>query len=446
MPSYHVWTVGCQMNTSDSDRLSSGFSNMGFDSTDDMANADVVVLNTCVVRQSAEDSATGVLGRLGKRTKGNDDRMIAVMGCMVGPEQTELKRRFPYVDVWARPQEFEPILETAGMKHGLDPEGCLAGAIPENPNVASFIPIVHGCDKFCTFCIIPYRRGRETSRSAADIVHDAEMMVDRGVKDITLLGQNVDSYGHDIRPRIDLADLFEKVHEINGLERIRFMTSHPNDMSLRIIEAIRDLPKVCEMVNLPFQAGDDTMLANMRRGYTIGQFLDKIAQIKDIIPNVTLTTDLIVGFSGETDAQFEGSMDVLRSVEFSKVHTSEYSYREGTFASRKMNDDVTRSVKKARKVVVDEFQQVVQARNNALLVGTQFDVLIEGRKRGRVHGRSRGDKLIYLKAPVEGSMPEPQPGQTVQVEITNSSPWSLESELVSSSAITTANKEKVPVV
>ncbi|MBT5477383.1 MAG: MiaB/RimO family radical SAM methylthiotransferase, partial [Chloroflexi bacterium] len=382
------------MNTSDSERLSSGFSNMGFDSTDDMANADVVVLNTCVVRQSAEDTATGVLGRLGKRTKGNDDRMIAVMGCMVGPEQKELKRRFPYVDVWARPQEFEPILETAGMRHGLDPEGCLAGAVPENPNVASFIPIVHGCDKFCTFCIIPYRRGRENSRSSADIVHEAEMMVARGVKEITLLGQNVDSYGHDIRPRIDLADLFEMVHEINGLERIRFMTSHPNDMSLRIIEAIRDLPKVCEMVNLPFQAGDDTMLANMRRGYTIGQFLDKIAQIKDVIPNVTLTTDLIVGFSGETDEQFECSMDVLRAVEFSKVHTSEYSNREGTFASRKMTDDVPRAVKKARKVAVDEFQQIVQGKNNDLLVGTQFDVLVEGLKRGRVHGRSRGDKLI----------------------------------------------------
>lgn len=436
------------MNTSDSERLSSGFSNMGFDSTDDMANADVVVLNTCVVRQSAEDTATGVLGRLGKRTKGNDDRMIAVMGCMVGPEQKELKRRFPYVDVWARPQEFEPILETAGMRHGLDPEGCLAGAVPENPNVASFIPIVHGCDKFCTFCIIPYRRGRENSRSSADIVHEAEMMVARGVKEITLLGQNVDSYGHDIRPRIDLADLFEMVHEINGLERIRFMTSHPNDMSLRIIEAIRDLPKVCEMVNLPFQAGDDTMLANMRRGYTIGQFLDKIAQIKDVIPNVTLTTDLIVGFSGETDEQFECSMDVLRAVEFSKVHTSEYSNREGTFASRKMTDDVPRAVKKARKVAVDEFQQIVQGKNNDLLVGTQFDVLVEGLKRGRVHGRSRGDKLIYIDAPVtrDDRVPEPQPGETVRVEITDSSPWSLESELVSSQTIATVNKEKVPVV
>jgi len=446
MPSYHVWTVGCQMNTSDSDRLSSGFANMGFDSTDDMANADIVVLNTCVVRQSAEDSATGVLGRLGKRTKGNDDRMIAVMGCMVGPDQKDLKRRFPYVDVWARPQEFEAILETAGIRHGLDPEGCLAGAIPENPNVASFIPIVHGCDKFCTFCIIPYRRGREISRSVIDIVHDAKMMVDRGVKDITLLGQNVDSYGHDIRPRIDLTDLFEAVHEIDGLERIRFMTSHPNDMSLRIIESIRDLPKVCEMVNLPYQAGDDTMLANMRRGYTIRQFLDKITQIKDIIPNVTLTTDLIVGFSGETEEQFERSMDVLRAVEFSKVHTSEYSYREGTFASRKMTDDVPRSVKKARKVAVDEFQQQVQLKNNALLVGTKMDVLIEGRKRGRVHGRSRGDKLIYLNAPADGKNTDPKAGNTVQVEITDSTPWSLESELVSTTAITTRNKEKVPVV
>ncbi|NQW20421.1 MAG: MiaB/RimO family radical SAM methylthiotransferase [Chloroflexi bacterium] len=337
------------MNTSDSERLSSGFSNMGFEPTADIANADVVVLNTCVVRQSAEDTATGLLGRLGKRMKGNDERMIAVMGCMVGPEQRELKRRFPYVDVWARPQEFEPILETAGMRHGLDPEGCLSGAVPENPNIASFIPIVHGCDKFCTFCIIPYRRGRENSRSSFDIVHEAEMMVARGVKDITLLGQNVDSYGHDLRPRVDLADLMEQVHEIDGLERIRFQTSHPNDMSIRILEVIRDLPKVCEMINLPFQAGDDTILANMRRGYTSGQYLDKIAQIKEIIPDITLTTDLIVGFTGETDAQFERSMDILRSVEFAKVHTSEYSYREGTFASRKMTDDVDRDVRRLVK-------------------------------------------------------------------------------------------------
>jgi tRNA-2-methylthio-N6-dimethylallyladenosine synthase len=435
------------MNTSDSERLSSGFSKMGFDSTDDMAFADVVVLNTCVVRQSAEDTATGVLGRLGKRMtgkKGNDDRMIAVMGCMVGPEQSELKRRFPYVNVWARPQEFAPILELAGMKHGLDPEGCLSGAVPENPNVASFIPIVHGCDKFCTFCIIPYRRGRENSRSAFEIVHEAEMMVARGVKDITLLGQNVDSYGHDLRPRVDLADLMAQVNEIDGLERIRFLTSHPNDMSGRILEAIRDLPKVCEIINLPFQAGDDTVLANMRRGYTIGQYLEKVAQIKEIIPDVTLTTDLIVGFSGETDAQFERSMDILRAVEFEKVHTSEYSYREGTYASRKMQDDVERAVKKARKVAVDELQQVIQGKKNATMVGLQYEVLVEGYKRDRLHGRTRGDKLTYLNAPNGVNPPEPQPGETVSVEITDSSPWSLEAELPKVQA--KVKKEKVPVV
>ncbi len=437
------------MNESDSERLSSGFSKMGFESTDDMATADVVVFNTCVVRQSAEDTATGMLGRLVKRMKGNDDRLIAVMGCMVGPDQSELKRRFPYVNVWARPQEFAPILELAGMKHGLDPEGCLSGAVPENPNVASFIPIVHGCDKFCTFCIIPYRRGRENSRSAFEIVHEAELMVARGVKDITMLGQNVDSYGHDLRPRIDLADLMEQVSEIDGLDRIRFLTSHPNDMSVRIIEAIRDLPKVCEMVNLPFQSGDDVVLANMRRGYTSGQYLEKAFQIKEMIPGVTLTTDLIVGFSGEADAQFEKSMDILRIVEFAKVHTSEYSYREGTFASRKMNDDVERAVKKARKATVDQLQQEIQGKNNATLVGQSFDVLVEGHKRDRLHGRTRGDKLIYLNAPNGFNLAEPQPGETVSVEITDSSPWSLEAELPATQAPNgrkQMKKEKVPVV
>jgi tRNA-2-methylthio-N6-dimethylallyladenosine synthase len=396
------------------------------------------------VRQSAEDTATGMLGRIGKRMKGNSDRMIAVMGCMVGPEQSELKRRFPYVDVWARPQEFEPILETAGMRHGLDPEGCLSGAVPENPNVASFIPIVHGCDKFCTFCIIPYRRGRENSRSAFEIIHEAEMMVARGVKDITLLGQNVDSYGHDLRPRMDLADLLEQVNDISGLERVRFLTSHPNDMSIRILEAVRDLPKVCETINLPFQAGDDTILANMRRGYTSGQYLDKVALIKEMMPEVSLTTDLIVGFANETDEQFERSVDILRAVEFEKVHISEYSYREGTFASRKMTDDVERAVKKARKATVDELQREIQGRKNAVLIGQKYDVLVEGRKRGRLHGRNRGDKLIYLNVLDGLGVPVPQAGDTVQVEITDSSPFSLEAGLLKAEA--KVEKEKVPVV
>ncbi len=429
------------MNTSDSERLSSGFSAMGFDLAEDPVAADVFVLNTCVVRQSAEDTATGMLGRLGKDKKNRGNQIIGVTGCMVGPEKSQLKRRFPHVDVWSGPQEFGPILELAGVRHGLDPSGCLSGLVPETPHVSSFIPVVHGCDKFCTFCIIPYRRGRETSRTSSEIVHEAEMMVARGVKEITFLGQNVDSYGHDLRPRIDLADLMTMVHEVNGLERIRFLTSHPNDMSVRILEAVRDLPKVCEMINLPFQAGDDTVLANMRRGYTARQVLQKITQIKKMISGVTLTTDLIVGFSGESDEQFERSMDVLRWVEFEKVHVSEYSYREGTFASRKMKDDIDRSVKKARKAAVGELQEEIQTRNNAHLVGSTLDVLVEGRKRGRLHGRSRGDKLVYLNTPSDLKSQRPRVGQTVEVEITESSPWSLEAKLSGAQV----KKEKVPV-
>ena len=427
---------------------------MGFDSSGDPTSADVIVLNTCVVRQSAEDTATGMLGRLAKIKEQSPDRIVAVMGCMVGPEQTDLKRRFPHVDIWARPQQFAPILEAAGIRHGLDPEGCLSGAVPMNPHVAAFIPIVHGCDKFCTFCIIPYRRGREVSRPATDIVREIELMVDRGVKDITLLGQNVDSYGHDLRPRTDLADLLEWVNDIGDLERLRFLTSHPNDMSVRILEAVRDIPKVCENINLPFQAGDDTVLVNMRRGYTVGQYLEKISQVKEVIPGVNLTTDLIVGFPGETDDQFERSLDVLRTVEFDKVHVAAYSNREGTFASRKMPDTVERAIKKSRLAAVDELQQGIQSGKNATLVGSVCDVLVEGFKRGRLHGRSRGDKLIYLDTPKtdeSNGIPNPQPGQTVPAEITGSSPWSLEAKLASASNavevdhINRINKEKVPV-
>jgi tRNA-2-methylthio-N6-dimethylallyladenosine synthase len=439
------------MNTSDSERLSSGFEQMGFDLSDNPATADIVVLNTCVVRQSAEDTATGMLGRLAKikrESPAQQGPLVAVMGCMVGPEQSELKRRFPQVDIWARPQQFAPILESAGIRFGLDPEGCLSGAVPVNPHVASFVPIVHGCDKFCTFCIIPYRRGREISRPAPEIVHEIAVMIDRGVKDITLLGQNVDSYGHDIRPRIDLADLLEQVHEISGLERIRFLTSHPNDMSVRILEAVRDLPNVCENINLPFQAGDDALLVNMRRGYTIGQYLEKISQVKEIIPGVNVTTDLIVGFSGETDDQFERSLDVLRAVEFDKVHVAAYSNREGTYASRNMPDTVERAVKKARLAAVDELQQEIQTRNNAKLVGCVFELLIEGRKRSRLHGRTRGDKLVYVNTEYSQDL---ESGQTILGEITSSSPWSLEAKLSPSDSADDrnnshrVNNEKVPV-
>ena len=428
MPSYHVWTVGCQMNMSDSERLGAGMTGLGLDSCDAPEDADVVVLNTCVVRQSAEDTATGMLGKLKKVKDANPDRMIVVMGCMVGPNDADLRRRFPQVDLWARPQDFNLILESVAFKHGIengDLDGCLANLVPNDPKVATFVPITHGCDKFCTFCIIPYRRGRETSRALAELVDEAKMLVQRGVKEITLLGQNVDSYGHDLDDRKDLADLLEAIQEVDGIARIRFLTSHPNDMSTRIIQSIADLPKVCETVNLPFQAGDDVVLANMRRGYTRGQYLGKIDEIRDILgDDVALTTDVIVGFPGEDEEQFENTLDIVERVGFEKVHSAAYSERPGTVASRKFPDTVSQSEKKRRHQRLDTVQCAIQTEKHAGLVGSFSDILLEGRKRGRMFGRNRNDKIVYIDGD-DHSDCNIRVGETITVEITESTAFSL---------------------
>jgi tRNA-2-methylthio-N6-dimethylallyladenosine synthase len=425
------------MNKSDSERLTAGLEQMGLEPCEQPEQADVVVLNTCVVRQAAEDTATGMLGRLKPARAAHPRRVLAVMGCMVGPKHDDLKRRFPQVDVWARPQQFEPVLRAVERIYGGDAEGCLGDLVPASPHVASFVPIVHGCDKFCTFCIIPYRRGRETSRAISDVVREVELLAARGVKDVTLLGQNVDSYGHDLTPRTDLADLLEEVHKVEGITRIRFLTSHPNDMSSRIIRAIRDLPKVCENVNLPFQAGDDKVLADMRRGYTRQQYLDKVAEVRETIPGVTLTTDLIVGFPSETGGQFEQSMDLLSRVRFDKVHAAMYSERPGTAASRRLPDDVPQDEKKSRLHEANDLQERIQAEINGALPGCEFDVLIDGSTRGRLQGRTRGDKLVYVNpAPIHQEFGAGTQtgratiGETVRVRVRATTPWSLEGDVV----------------
>lgn len=414
------------MNKADSERLTAGFEQMGLSSIDDPAEADVVILNTCVVRQSAEDTATGMLGKLKRVKRRHPERIIGVMGCMVGPTKTDLERRFPQVDVWAQPQQFEPILATVGTALGMDYEGCLESMIPAAPSIATFVPIIHGCDKFCTFCIIPYRRGREVSRSVSEVVEEVVLLVRRGVKEITFLGQNVDSYGHDFSPQQDLADLLYSAHQVDGLERIRFLTSHPSDMSSRIIQAIADLPKVCELVNLPFQAGDDDVLERMRRGYTRTEYLEKIAEIRETVPGVALTTDLIVGFSGESEDQFQRSLDVLEAVKFDKVHSAAYSVRPGTIASRQHPDDVTAVEKKRRLKAVEALQDRVQTEINAVYQGREYEILVDGHTRGRVTGRTRTDKLVFL----EGA--ESESGRFVNVKIEGTTPYSLTGRVVES--------------
>ena len=430
MTSFNISTVGCQMNVSDSEKLSNSLVKMGFESQESYLDSSIIVVNTCVVRQSAEDTTTGFLGKLRKIKSKSPEKTIIVMGCMVGPDSTSLKKRFSHVDLWARPQEFHPILDLLSVRFNKDMEGCLSDLAPISPKISAFVPIVHGCNKFCTFCIIPFRRGKETSRDLDEIYNEIDLMVDRGLKEVTLLGQNVDSYGHDLRDRLDLADLVEKIHEIKGLERIRFLTSHPNDMSRRIITLVADLPKVCENINLPIQAGDNTVLVDMRRGYTVNQYLRKIDFIKNKIPGISLTTDLIVGFPNETNDQFENSLSLLKEVQFDKVHVAAYSNRNGTYASRKLPDNIDRKIKKERLNLVDDLQKNIQKSLNSRMLSKKYQILVEGRKREMMHGRTRTDKIVYLNGNLNNQLDDSLIGKMLEVKITDYSSWSLTGEVL----------------
>ena len=423
MQSYYVWTVGCQMNKADSERLESALDQMGLSPGASVRDADVIVLNSCVVRESAEDRVVGMLTHLKPVMQREPDKVLALMGCMVGPRKDQLTERFPYVDVFMQPQQYDPLIELLGDRLGIDPEGCV-GPLTATPDVATFIPVIHGCDKFCSFCIIPYRRGREVSRTVEDVVNEAVHLTRRGVREVTLLGQNVDSYGHDLPGSVDLGDLLAAVNQVEGLERIRFLTSHPNDMSDSIIDAIAGLDKVCEHVNLPFQAGDDQVLADMRRGYTNAEYREKAARIRDRIPNVSLATDLIVGFCGETEEQFDRTAELVRDIAFDKVHAAAYSTRPGTIAARLMEDDVPDAEKQRRLKVIEEIQESVSTEINAQLLDTIQEVLVEGRRRGRWFGRNRNDKLVFF------DHPDDLKGRMVDVQIERTSPWSLQGALV----------------
>ena len=424
MHSYYIWTIGCQMNKADSERLESALGQLGLSSTDSPKDADVVVLNSCVVRQSAEDKVIGMMTSLKPQKQRDPDKVIALMGCMVGPKTEPLQKRYPYVDVFMRPQQFQPLIDLVGERMGVDPEGCV-GPLVAKPDVTAYIPIIHGCDKFCAFCIIPYRRGREVRRSIEDIIREVRLLSQRGVKEVTLLGQNVDSYGHDLPGTPDLGDLLAAANEVEGLERIRFLTSHPSDMSDHIIEAVANLDKVCEHINLPFQAGDDDILTEMRRGYTNDEYRRIIEKIRERIPNVSLSTDIIVGFSGETEARFERTLELVRDIGFDKVHTAAYSTREGTIAARTMPDDVSPEDKQDRLKRIEGLQEQILTDINAQLLGQTTEILVEGRKRGRWSGRTRNDKLVFFDDEQD------RKGEVVSIRIDSTSPWSLQGTIVS---------------
>jgi tRNA-2-methylthio-N6-dimethylallyladenosine synthase len=426
---YHIWTVGCQMNVADSRKLAAGLDRAGCDATDAIADADLVVLNTCSVREHAEDRAIGQLGRLKKMRSRGKEFKIAVMGCMVGVRDDDLRRRFPYVDAFARPQDFAPIMEIAGIENTGGEFWPTTFATPDA--VTAFVPVIHGCDKFCTYCIVPYRRGREKSRTVEDIRNEVEHYCARGVREVTLLGQTVEAYGHDLEAgsgtrnagspdgRPDLGDLMRAIHDVPGLERIRFLTSYPKDMTARIINAVAELPKVCENFNIPVQAGDDAVLARMRRGYTLAEYLEKFEMVKARIPHAAMVTDVIVGFCGETDAEFQHTYDLLERLRFDKVHVAAYSPRPGTIAHRTLADDVPADVKQQRLQAIEQLEAPVSAEINRGFLDTEQQVLVEQRREGRWTGRTRAGKLVHFEGDTEA-------GAMVTVRIEHTTAWSLQ--------------------
>jgi tRNA-2-methylthio-N6-dimethylallyladenosine synthase len=364
-------------------------------------------------------------------TRRHPDRLLVVVGCFVG-DVTELQAAYPYVDLFLRPSDYMGLVHYV-CDHDLAPHAAGAGQAPPVPQgevpVSMHVPISYGCDHHCTYCIVRLRRGAEHSRPMDEIVDEIRALVARGVREVTLLGQNVDSYGHDLAPMPGqdepptLAALLYRVHAIEGLERIRFLTSHPADLRPALIEAVAALPRVCPHFELPVQAGDDMVLRRMGRGYTVAQYRDLIGRIRDRVPGCSIATDVIVGFPGETAAQYGATVDLLRALRLDAVHVAAYSERPGTPAAQ-LEDDVPLAEKQRRRQAIDDLQSEIVGQINAQFLGQQVEVLVERLKGQRWQGRTETNKLVYFEDPDCDWQ-----GKLARVRITWAGPWSMIGEV-----------------
>ena len=425
------------MNVADSLRVASALEQINYKPTSHAEKADVIVLNTCVVRQSAEDKAYGRLSSLRPLKEKRPDLVINLMGCLVGVKGHEhLKERFPYVDVFSPPSDPGPLTafltqdESRSLEQAETVQRFAAMdgdlVLPVNERgllVSTFVPVVLGCSHACTFCIIPYQRGVERSRPVGEIIAEVRSLVSQGVKEITLLGQIVDRYGKDIPDGPNLAALLQIIHEVEGLERIRFLTSHPNWMTHELLEVVATLPKVMPHIEVPVQAGDDDVLNNMKRGYSVGDYRRLIAQIRDTIPNVSIGTDIIVGFPNESTEQFQHTYELLAELKLDVAHLARYSIRPGTVATRRMQDDVPDEEKWRRFRLLEELQEGIAGEINARYLGERVEVLFEEKIRGRWRGRTHTNKLVFVESN------EDLRGRLREVLITWTGPWSMQARL-----------------
>ncbi len=481
---YHIWTVGCQMNQADSQRIQTLLDELGWEEAD-MDQANLVVLNTCSVRQAPEEKAHNLLAQLKHAKARRDDLLVALMGCMIGNQKTidTLSQRYPHIDLFMKVEQADILprfLEERWTP--ISGAGCLdVEFMPDHPAASgeftaptpaptfavstdtrgkrtvlpmaitpkpgervahyptkiehasssptAWLPIILGCNKVCTYCIVPYRRGRERSRPVDELVMEARSLVDKGAKELTLLGQTVEAYGLDLPGKPDLADLMAALSDIDGLQRIRFMTSYPRHMTDSMIERMAQLPKVCEHLNIPVQSGDDAVLQRMKRGYTVGEYCERIARVRELWPNISLSTDVIVGFCGESDEEFQHTLDLLEQIRFDVVHVAAYSVRPGTVAAR-WEDDIPLEEKKRRLHAVEDVQARISYGLNQEYVGRIEEVMIEdentSRGRRQWKGRNRANKWVFFPQSEEGTFSTLRHGDVVKVRIERATSWSLQ--------------------
>ncbi|WP_352417887.1 tRNA (N6-isopentenyl adenosine(37)-C2)-methylthiotransferase MiaB [Proteiniborus sp.] len=435
---YIILTWGCQMNEHDSEKMSGILESLGYINTDIKEEADLIIFNTCLVRENAEFKVYGNLGELKSLKKERPELIIAICGCMMQRKEIRdiIKDKYKFVDIIFGTHNIHKLPELLAnynqhtrmiidvWEDGVE----IIEGIPAKRKYSfkAFVNIMYGCNNFCSYCIVPYTRGREKSRAPEDIVNEIKGLAKEGFKEVTLLGQNVNSYGKSLDSKLSFAELLYLINDIEGIERIRFMTSHPKDLSDELINAIKDCSKVCEHIHLPFQAGSDRILKLMNRKYTKEQYLNLVKNIKAKIPNISLTTDIIIGFPGETEEDFLETIDVIKKAEFDSAFTFLYSIRKGTPAAN-MKEQIPDEIKHKRLKVLLDVLNPISHDNNLKLMNTYQEILVEETSKTDstvLSGRTRTNKLVHFKGNTDLI------GKIVTVKITNTKTWTLEGNII----------------
>ena len=430
----YIKTYGCQMNEYDSEVMAGLLTKDHYQLTSRPEEADLIILNTCYVREKVKQKVYSKLGEIKKLKEKNPHLILGVCGCVAQRRPEEVLQQAPYVDFilgtfsfYRLPLVVRRVRESGERIVDVEERETIPEKLPKlrKNKFSAYVPIMRGCDNFCTYCNVPYVRGRERSRLPEDILREVEELSCQGYKEVTLLGQNVNSYGKGLEDRLDFADLLTRINCIEGIERIRFTTSHPKDITDKLIQRMRDLDKVCEHLHLPVQAGSNKVLKRMRRGYTKERYLELVDKIRKTIPQISLTTDIIVGFPGESEQDFQETLDLVRRVEFDGAFTFCYSRIKGTEAAE-FEDQLPEEVKKERLRRLIQLQRQILEKRNKSLVGQKFEVLVEGlskKSSDELQGRTRTNKVVVFKGSPD------LVGKLVQVKIVDSSQWALRGEI-----------------